>query len=147
EGTMPDSIPKGEHADGRTFIGGHPWRGTDWLPLNGIVDEVRVSTVPRYDKPFTPPARLTADSNTYLLYDLSEGQGDLAHDSSGNGRHGKIVGAKWVRLDAPGASATTETQLSSAKFGLDFNTRTADGSSPHAKLKYVTDASKPLTVE
>ena len=33
------------------------------------------------------------------LYHFDEGTGDVLHDSSGNGHDGKIVGAKWVRVD------------------------------------------------
>ena len=33
------------------------------------------------------------------LYHFDEGSGDVLKDSSGNGHDGKIVGAKWVKLD------------------------------------------------
>ncbi len=70
----------------------------------GRVDEVRVSRIARYDAPYEPSERLTADAETLALYHFDEGQGDVLTDASGNGHHGKIFGAKWVRADA--ASAT-----------------------------------------
>jgi len=61
------------------------------------VGEVRVSKGVRYDKDFSPVARHTPDKDTLALYHCDEGQGDKLTDSSGNNRHGKITGAKWVR--------------------------------------------------
>jgi hypothetical protein len=65
-------------------------------PFHGRVDFVRISNVARYAADFTPPTRIEPDKNTLALYRFEEGQGDVLKDSSGNGHHGKIVGAKWV---------------------------------------------------
>jgi hypothetical protein len=67
--------------------------------FNGVIDEVRISKVARYDKDFTPAKRFEPDADTLALYHFDEGQGDVLKDSSGHGHHGKIVGAKWVRAD------------------------------------------------
>ena len=75
--------------------------------FDGQLDEMRLSTVARYDKPFTPPrpdARFKPDKHTLALYHFDEGAGDVLHDSSGNGHHGKIVGAKWVRVGDYGST-------------------------------------------
>jgi len=64
----------------------------------GMIDEVRISNIARYDKDFTPQERLEPDQHTLALYHFDEGRGDVLHDTSGNGHHGKIVGAKWVRF-------------------------------------------------
>lgn len=77
------------------FIGGFQ---SDYF-LDGIIDEVRISNVGRYTKDFTPEKRFENDEHTLALYHFDEGQGDVLKDSSGNGHHGKIVGAKWVRVD------------------------------------------------
>jgi len=66
----------------------------------GIIDEVRVSKVARYNKGFTPARRFEPDADTIALYHFDEGQGDILKDSSGNNHHGKIIGAKWVRAEA-----------------------------------------------
>lgn len=66
---------------------------------HGTIDEVRVSKSARYDKDFTPPKRFEPDADTLALYHCDEGQGDVLIDSSGNGHHGKIIGAKWVKAD------------------------------------------------
>ncbi len=63
---------------------------------HGTIDEVRISKVARYDKDFTPAKRFEPDADTLALYHCDEGRGDKLIDSSGNGHHGKIVGAKWV---------------------------------------------------
>ncbi len=67
--------------------------------LIGTMDQVRISSVARYDKDFTPPPELTAEPGTESLYLFKEGKGDTVEDASGNGHHGKIVGAKWVKAD------------------------------------------------
>ncbi len=65
----------------------------------GVLDEVRISKVARYDKDFTPDVRFTSDKDTLALYHFDEGAGSELKDSSGNNHHGKIVGAKWVKVD------------------------------------------------
>ena len=65
----------------------------------GIVDEVRISNVARYTEDFTAGRRFEPDEHTVALFHFDEGSGDVAKDSSGNGHHGKITGAKWVRVD------------------------------------------------
>jgi hypothetical protein len=67
--------------------------------FHGLIDEVHISKVARYTKDYLPPKRFEADSDTLALYHFDEGEGDMLVDSSGNGRHGKIFGAKWVRVD------------------------------------------------
>lgn len=97
--------------DGKQSGGGggdySPTDQTVGLILGGagpvVLDEVRISKTRRYHldrKPqeFTPPERLEADADTLALYHFDEGQGDVLNDSSGNGHHGKIIGAKWVRV-------------------------------------------------
>ena len=68
--------------------------------FRGRIDEIRISNVPRYQGDFTPPdpsKPFAADAQTLALYHFDEGVGEELKDSSGNGRHGKIVGATWVR--------------------------------------------------
>ena len=68
--------------------------------------ETRITSRARYHGDFTPPAALTADAETVAHFKCDEGAGDVLHDSSGRSRQAKIVGAKWVRVDAgPAASA------------------------------------------
>ncbi|MEW4491087.1 protein kinase [Thalassoglobus sp. JC818] len=71
---------------------------------SGWIDEVRLSSIPRYDSDFVPLKRFETDSNTTALYHFDEGTGDLLKDSSGNGHDGKIFGAKWVSV--PSASVS-----------------------------------------
>ena len=65
----------------------------------GRMHEVRVSKIARYDKDFTPVKRFEPDPDTIALYHFDEGEGDILKDSSGNGHHGVILGAKWVKAD------------------------------------------------
>jgi serine/threonine protein kinase len=67
--------------------------------FHGIIDEVRISNVARYTKDYTPEKRFSKDEHTLALYHFDEGVGDVSKDSSGNNHHGKIIGAKWVRVD------------------------------------------------
>jgi serine/threonine protein kinase/formylglycine-generating enzyme required for sulfatase activity/Leucine-rich repeat (LRR) protein len=65
----------------------------------GRMNEVRISKVARYDTDFTPANRFEPDKDTIALYHFDEGEGAVLKDSSGNGHHGDIVGAKWVKAD------------------------------------------------
>ena len=67
--------------------------------FHGIIDEVRISNVVRYTESFTPQRRFEADKHTMALYHFDGGLGNVLRDSSGNGHHGKITAAKWVRVD------------------------------------------------
>ncbi len=73
----------------------------------GRVSTVRFSKVARYDADFTPQQRFEPDKDTVALYRFSEGTGEKLVDSSGNNHHGTIVGAKWVKVDAPPPIAKT----------------------------------------
>ena len=83
-------------SDSGFCIGGHRIRTSFF---NGIIDEVRISNIARYTEDFTPEHRFEPDEHTMALYHFDEGSGDVLHDSSGNGHDGKIVGAKWVKVD------------------------------------------------
>jgi formylglycine-generating enzyme required for sulfatase activity/Leucine-rich repeat (LRR) protein len=65
----------------------------------GRMNGVRISKVARYDNDFTPDNRWMPDSDTIALFHFDEGQGTVLKDSSGNGHHGEVVGAKWVKAD------------------------------------------------
>ncbi|MFO0905525.1 MAG: SUMF1/EgtB/PvdO family nonheme iron enzyme [Pirellulales bacterium] len=83
---------------GTLNIGRQP---TDRLPelgqFMGLIDEVRISSIARYKEDFVPAERHEPDQHTLALYHFDEGEGDVAKDSSGHGRDGKITGAKWVK--------------------------------------------------
>jgi hypothetical protein len=102
-GERPLTLPlAGERSS--AYLGGAKYVDDKGLtPLSGTIDEVRLPKVSRYDRDFTPPqAPFANDSHTLALYHCDEGQGDELTDSSGNGNHGKIVGAKWVPWIAGG---------------------------------------------
>jgi formylglycine-generating enzyme required for sulfatase activity len=84
----------------------------------GVIDELRISKVARYAEKFTPPARHEADADTLALYHFDEGEGETLRDSSGNGHHGKIVGAKWVK--ASGGRESPDSAPGPASY-LEFN--------------------------
>lgn len=73
---------------------------TNYLP--GYLDEVRISNSVRYTSNFTPQTTpFEPDANTKLLLHFDENGDDprntgKAIDSSGNGNHGTITGAKYV---------------------------------------------------
>lgn len=54
-------------------------------PVLGVIDEVRVSSVARYDADFTPASRLVPDSNTVGLWHFDECDGTLGEDDGPNG--------------------------------------------------------------
>jgi len=67
--------------------------------FQGTFHQIRVSKRARYDRDFTPSRRFEPDADTLILYHFDEGEGTVLTDSSGNGHHGQIVGAKWVKVD------------------------------------------------
>ncbi|QDV35218.1 protein kinase domain-containing protein [Tautonia plasticadhaerens] len=89
--------------------------GYDWA---GTMYGVRISNTARYTGDYDASAPLTADRNTMALYRFDEGSGDVLHDTSGNGRHGKIVGARWVNAGVPriGPSPDAKTPPAVAPF-------------------------------
>ncbi len=78
--------------------------------FRGTLDEIRVSQTIRYDRDYTPAARLEADQQTLALYHCDEGTGDVLRDASGHGHDGKIIGAKWVRADGSPITPPSATQ-------------------------------------
>ncbi|MCU0722747.1 MAG: IPT/TIG domain-containing protein [Planctomycetes bacterium] len=56
--------------------------------LHGRLDEVRISSGPRYRGPFAPAAALAADADTVLLLRGEAGEGTLLRDESASGAHG-----------------------------------------------------------
>jgi serine/threonine protein kinase len=67
-----------------------------WNFFSGNIDEVRISRSARYHEDFAPQPRFESDDQTLAIYHFDEGEGDIAHDASGNGNHAKIVGAEWA---------------------------------------------------
>jgi serine/threonine protein kinase/regulation of enolase protein 1 (concanavalin A-like superfamily) len=97
------SVTKGPEKPGG--ISGAPFLiGGKVYPFSGIITEVRISQVARYDQDFTPAQRFETDKDTLGRYYFDEGAGNVLKDSSGKGHDGKIVGAKWVRLDQSAAA-------------------------------------------
>ncbi len=65
----------------------------------GDIHQVRFSKAALYEKNFAVPEKLEKRDDTLALFRLDEGAGDIAHDSSGNGHHGVIDRARWIRID------------------------------------------------
>ena len=97
----PSKVSDPQNSRAKILIGRNPEPGDRvFQPLDGTIDEVRISTVARYTDHFAPATRFETDDETLGLYHFDEGTGDVLNDSSGNGHHGKIVGATWVKADA-----------------------------------------------
>jgi len=87
-------------------IGGQ--NGNFWnRNLNGKIDEVRISSVARYESNFVPTTHFDNDIFTRALYHFNEGTGNIVYDSSGNNNNGTIYGAIWSN-DVPGVSEVPE---------------------------------------
>ncbi|MBC7820827.1 MAG: SUMF1/EgtB/PvdO family nonheme iron enzyme, partial [Planctomycetaceae bacterium] len=69
--------------------------------FTGLMDEIHISSVARYEQDFTPQARLEPDAHTLALFRCDEGSGVVLRDSSGNDHHGQINGpASWHKVSA-----------------------------------------------
>ncbi len=88
--------------------------------FDGLISEVRISKIARYDKDFTPPKRFEPDKDTLALYHFDEGSSDVLHDSSGNKHDGKIVGAKWVKADGMQIKELLPAKSSDAPTTIDL---------------------------
>jgi hypothetical protein len=65
-------------------------------PFQGTIHSVRISNVARYNRNFAVPKGFGADKSTVALWKMDEGEGQILKDSSGNGHHARINGAKWI---------------------------------------------------
>lgn len=102
-GWLKMTAPLLKQSGHRTLLGARV-PGSDNFP--GLFDEVRISNIARYSDNFTPVRRFENDESTLALYHFDEGQGDVLKDASGNGYDGKIVGARWVRVEEASQSGT-----------------------------------------
>lgn len=66
--------------------------------FGGIVDEVHVSQIARYDEEFSPRLRFASDADTVALYHLDEGRGATAIDSSSNKLDATVQFGTWVAV-------------------------------------------------
>jgi hypothetical protein len=73
--------------------------GIDWdfgCPMDGVIDEVRISNVARYNAAFVPAKVFAVDASTVALWHFDEYAGGVVHDASGHGNDGVIQGASWT---------------------------------------------------
>lgn len=79
-------------------LGAWEYNGSHVFHLAAQVDELRISSIPRYFTNFVPESRLTSDTSTMALWHFDEGTGSIALDSSGNDRHLALTGGyQWVQ--------------------------------------------------
>ena len=80
------------------YIGADPdRRGRPSRFFTGMLDEVRLSTVVRYKKPFQPQRVFERDKQTYLLLHFDGMIQNLHPDDSGHNRHGWSEGTPELR--------------------------------------------------
>ena len=92
------------------------WHGGHfWGHFSGYIDEVRISTVARYDttkRGFTPRKKFENDAKTVALWHFDESAGAQKFlDTSGNayhlvGRNGAETGGEFAAVEAEGKLAT-----------------------------------------
>jgi serine/threonine protein kinase/Leucine-rich repeat (LRR) protein len=99
-----------------SFLGIGDWQKS--LQGTLTLHTMRVSSVVRYKDEFVPSKHFSADKETLALYRCDDGQGDVLKDSSGNNRHGKIVGGKWVKVPALGGPSSPEANRKAAEWVL-----------------------------
>jgi len=95
---------KNASADGPLTIGAH-LQISNGQPYpsymyTGLLDEVRISSIVRYDGDFEPPRWNEPDADTLLLYHFSEGTGMSLEDVSSNGMDGQFIYASWSSTES-----------------------------------------------
>ena len=60
--------------------------------FDGLIDEIRISSVARYTTDFTPDERFTSDANTIGLWHFEETSGTVADNAAGALLNGALVG-------------------------------------------------------
>jgi len=84
---------------GKVIIGNNDANG---YPLEGIIDEVRISDIARTPEEITANwnggkgRRFEKDEHTVGLWHMDEGSGDTIYDETDNHNDGTIQGAGWV---------------------------------------------------
>jgi hypothetical protein len=104
EGNPGPKAGKELNATGDTFKVGRRVRGDATHSIfDGLVDEVRVSKVIRYEGDYAiPVSGFEPDDDTVALYHFDEEVGGTIKDFSKNGVHGKLMGnARLVPSEAP----------------------------------------------
>lgn len=96
-----DPLPVGAHKPTpmHIMIGAQPSAtGAPEMFFLGEIREIRISNEALYTKAFTPPQDLRPMRSSVIVYQLNEGQGTKATNTSGVKLilHGEIMGAKWV---------------------------------------------------
>jgi len=118
-----------------TSLGGHLVNGKKRDAFAGRIFGVRFSSVARYDEEFRPQRRFTSDEHTLALYHFDEGSGEVLKDSSGNGHHGKIMGASWVRAtNQPTSDRAVAEWILTNGGGLETNIEPGKGLTTVAEL-------------
>ncbi len=113
------------HSFGGTWLGGHPKESHPdpsriGYFFQGHLDEIRMSSVPRYRNEFVPVTRFECDSETLALYRCDEGSGNELRDSSGYNHHGIAFNLNWDLRDAVDtyAVALKRQEQAAAKYSL-----------------------------
>lgn len=130
------AFTSGDPQGSEIYIGGP---GT-WL--DGLIDELRVSSVVRYDENFVPAHRHEPDADTVLLFRFDEEDDGIVKDFSGNGHDGRLDGPVLVvpsQLPDAFRIPTDETDDYCLKLSADSE------SVVRCPLRYT--GSHPLTVE
>jgi hypothetical protein len=82
--------------------------GKAYPSYSGWLDELRISTVLRYDSPFTPPRTAFApDADTAALYHFDEGAGDAVGDAAPGGASPGV--RRFGGAPTPGPEWSTDT--------------------------------------
>ncbi len=113
------------YAFGGTWMGAHPDPDhPDYAQLSyhflGHIDEVRMSSVARYQHAFVPAARFDCDADTLALYHCDEGSGKELRDSSGYNHHGVMFNVEWELHDTadPHLVAARNQEQAAQQFSL-----------------------------
>jgi cysteine-rich repeat protein len=124
----------GLDGSGRLWIGSEGSRP----PATATLDEVRISSVARYNATFGPPRRLTADADTIALYAFDTDTTGTVRDLGGGDRDltlSATVLAPETCRDAPSASVCGDGERASWEACDDGNLDEGDGCDARCKIE------------
>jgi len=92
---IPSGLELNWSADGGFSIGIAHWANGWWHPIDGEIDNIRISNNARYTNSFCPTDDYSTDENTVLMWDFNEISDSIVNDISDNEFNGFLYSVNY----------------------------------------------------